>query len=679
MIDFETPPTHEEMLRQAMSESFGAGQIVPLNLRATSAEIRAAMTGSKSSSPSPLTYVPPVETIPEEKKVWDLYIPRVKLPISPNNITPNPTVFDAYHRTYHTDAQVTDSTSQKDYEYLMLQHQECTPEIDTFMGTHTDQFTDNIDTSTGRLDARTNELLSCTFNTAQHSFDELHRLISNTSHLYGLSDNPNETFKNVVYKGMTEKDDELFVIKTDYYNSLALLHEAAVGLLCINSLFQVVPNFMYTYYYRSCSALIFSPRTKQAQQWCTSNLSTSGSDEIGAQREFVVLENIVGIPLKEAIEYLTFDQFLCIYIQIVSACEIANQNFGFTHYDLHDNNVIVVKHDEYVKIKLWNGQYLVTDVVPVIIDYGYVRVNYMGRNLGYRDPKIAYLGVTADSDFPAYDTYKLLLFCAHRAMSYNRSDILETCEVIYRQYGELDGDIQRRIQMRFNDLELARLENQKYYDYYQPLEKYRSMRYRDVGQYIIDEFSFRLYDAADDVKSALPVLSDWDNFREKYYKPGPIKQLTDYYLAYLTYRTSGAYYFGYLAQNREAIVQQFDKEMGYQKSLMTFYEKQGVALSNREFSMHNTRKLVKILQGNLINLNNWLTMAESLLGSFMDVTLDPSDLTKRMDALDDRNKSTFTRFDRGYRFNLDRGRVNQRDQQLMELYKSYVRADYVYE
>ncbi len=125
----------------------------------------------------------------------------------------------------------------------------------------------------------------------------------------------------------------------------------------------------------------------------------------------IATEFIDGVNLKEFLQSKgnTFADFLNIFFQILLGLEIAQNKLNFSHYDLHTDNVILVKSNQPFKISLYGYNYLVKhDSKPVIIDFGLSSVHTKGQTVGQKslETKGIYHHLS-----PGYDIYVFLLFC----------------------------------------------------------------------------------------------------------------------------------------------------------------------------------------------------------------------------------------------------------------------------
>jgi hypothetical protein len=125
----------------------------------------------------------------------------------------------------------------------------------------------------------------------------------------------------------------------------------------------------------------------------------------------IATEFIDGVNLKEFLQRKgnTFADFLNIFFQILLGLEIAQNKLNFAHYDLHTDNVILVKSNQNFEVSLYGYNYLIKhDFKPVMIDFGLSSVYTKGQTLGQKslETKGIYNHLS-----PGYDIYVFLLFC----------------------------------------------------------------------------------------------------------------------------------------------------------------------------------------------------------------------------------------------------------------------------
>lgn len=163
-----------------------------------------------------------------------------------------------------------------------------------------------------------------------------------------------------------------------------LLNEYLVGLI-VNTLRSDIPNFVYTYgiimdsgHYTIKDRTFILSRGQQSHLLCTEYISNAvalsnlRADTIG----LVTIDNTVHV-------YTGSDLFRLILLQLLCAILYAYSTVGFIHRDLHGENVLVVILPEVraipIMIPIQNGQftkqYILTNVLVMIIDYGQSTVN----------------------------------------------------------------------------------------------------------------------------------------------------------------------------------------------------------------------------------------------------------------------------------------------------------------
>ncbi len=207
-----------------------------------------------------------------------------------------------------------------------------------------------------------------------------------------------------------DEANDLFVVKApkkiDSNNDL--LHEWFVGVYGTNQLRKHVPNFAYIYGGFTCSGPI-SEQGGNVAAYC--NLS----DKLAVN--YILYESI--FPSMTMEDYmvsstLNFTDWLSYYLQILFSLKIAKDLIGFTHYDLHTQNVLLrdlvpskkVFHIPYKYKNKWF--YIKTNKIATMIDFGYSHIKYKGKHYGY--PGVERYGINSEKTRPLYDAFKLLGF-----------------------------------------------------------------------------------------------------------------------------------------------------------------------------------------------------------------------------------------------------------------------------
>lgn len=174
------------------------------------------------------------------------------------------------------------------------------------------------------------------------------------------------------------------------------IHEYVVGLV-LNNLRQYVPNFAYVFGTFDCASPIIGHG--KVYSWC--------GYQPGAG--YIIYENISPAESLERLNpSISLELFLNYYLQALLALRLANEKYGFTHYDLHGSNLLIRALPEKVAIAYHTPvgkRYLETNAIATIIDYEYSHVRVDGLSLGVVDLEN---GIFAES-FPLHDAFKLLL------------------------------------------------------------------------------------------------------------------------------------------------------------------------------------------------------------------------------------------------------------------------------
>lgn len=205
---------------------------------------------------------------------------------------------------------------------------------------------------------------------------------------------------------------DVFVIKTPKKKNEGekedeLLHELFVGLMGLNSMRNICPNFAYIFGGFKCLPPIINP-DKSVSEFCATGKS---EDYVN----YVIYEKIPGKSMADFMEKCTFEEFFSWYVQIVLACHLGAENVNFTHYDLHNENVMLRGWQDLkefaVPFKMQDGStwYVRSNKVAMMIDFGMTHIQYEGQDFGKFG--MEEWGIFHDQCRPYYDMYKLLGFC----------------------------------------------------------------------------------------------------------------------------------------------------------------------------------------------------------------------------------------------------------------------------
>jgi len=183
---------------------------------------------------------------------------------------------------------------------------------------------------------------------------------------------------------------DLIVIKTPIDSRHDdLFHEFFIGVECLNKLREVIPNYMYIYGYFNCELPEKKLGAKEAVHFCrlhapqpainTKQVKTpSGS--------YLITEYISGLRFGEWCrnpQNKNLERYLSYILQIVFSLQVAGSSCQYTHYDLHDANVLLrdIDNETYIKYNIGgNDIYIKTDKVATIIDYGLSKVTVDGES-----------------------------------------------------------------------------------------------------------------------------------------------------------------------------------------------------------------------------------------------------------------------------------------------------------
>jgi hypothetical protein len=203
---------------------------------------------------------------------------------------------------------------------------------------------------------------------------------------------------------ITNKNEGLFVIKAPRDINDNLAHEAIVG-YALAPLRASIPNFSWIYGVLRCSMPLLVDRDSKIASWC---------DDTSNPVTYVVYEKIPGVNFKKFIKTCSPEDFMNAYMQILYSLVMADNYCGFTHYDLHYENIIMRPLTEVSDIIYNDGNKKVvisTKNIATFIDYGFSRVEFDGRTSGkYGFESFSIFG---DKSYVMFDAFKILCFsCA---------------------------------------------------------------------------------------------------------------------------------------------------------------------------------------------------------------------------------------------------------------------------
>jgi serine/threonine protein kinase len=256
------------------------------------------------------------------------------------------------------------------------------------------------------------EALQCYFDVTLHGSeqgiptapDDIHRYLTGGKKIGG------DSAEGVAILAGIDNVRDLVIIKApkDPRND-GLVHEYFVSVTCLNKLRRYVPGFMYSFGAFRCSAPLI--QHKKLLEWCEPD---------GPSVNYVLFEKVVGPSLSSLMPVLNLEEYLSYIIQIAFNLQRAVHDNSFTHYDLHDQNILCrevainKKNKEfYVPFILPGGEtvYVRSNRVATIIDYGRVHIKYNNKHYGFYSKSLRTIdGLYPDKCRPLYDIYKVIGF-----------------------------------------------------------------------------------------------------------------------------------------------------------------------------------------------------------------------------------------------------------------------------
>nr|WIL04055.1 hypothetical protein Clen_125 [Cedratvirus lena] len=238
-----------------------------------------------------------------------------------------------------------------------------------------------------------------------------------------------------------------------------LTHEVFVGLLGTNQLRKYIPNFSFVYGGFACSPPIIGSED-QVIDFC------NGLRQ-GQPLNYALYENIApAISAHDLIKRMSGEEFLNFYLQLVLALAVAHEQILFTHFDLHDKNVLAKELPKPVNILYpFRGKeyHVKTSYIASIIDYGFSSFEYQGMRFASLGGLASYIGNA--KDFPLYDAFKFLAAAFITASNARNSSALAVIREIFLyftpenpgRFVEVDSKWFNVLPARVADLDLSYL------------------------------------------------------------------------------------------------------------------------------------------------------------------------------------------------------------------------------
>lgn len=187
--------------------------------------------------------------------------------------------------------------------------------------------------------------------------------------------------KSSTNKHIKTKVDKIVVMKCPRspFKSNEMTHEVIIGLEGLNAVREDCPHFSYLYDAFSQGPAMFD-QSKESLGW---------ANQRNFKVSYALYENIENA--KEINTVQTPRELILYYLQCLIGLQFAHQRCDFTHYDAHDENVLlrhVSDSEFYVKYVL-NGRetYLKSPgAIAMFIDYGMSHIKTKsGRDIGILD------------------------------------------------------------------------------------------------------------------------------------------------------------------------------------------------------------------------------------------------------------------------------------------------------
>lgn len=235
---------------------------------------------------------------------------------------------------------------------------------------------------------------------------------------------------------------DVFIIKTPKKKNPGekedeLLHELFVGMMGTNSMRRICPNFAYIFGGFKC----LPPKINEDRSISSFCAAGRPQDYVN----YVIYEKIPGKSLADFMESCNFDEFFSWYVQILLACHLGVLNIDFTHYDLHNENVMLRGWKDLdsfaIPYSMPDGStlYVKSNKIAMMIDFGMTHIQYEGQNFGKFGMET--WGTFHDQSRPYYDMYKLLGFCLTDMEEKRNDDCLSRAVDLQRAFVDVDKQL----------------------------------------------------------------------------------------------------------------------------------------------------------------------------------------------------------------------------------------------
>lgn len=284
------------------------------------------------------------------------------------------------------------------------------------------------------------ETIACTidslFYTSPYDIGSLYLNNRIRLYLHNLRQMNDDSLNGISMVADFDKAGDMFVLKVAK-NELHddLLHELVIGLYGVNKLRRYIPNFAYVYGGFKCSPPLIDPQTKKVVSWCLNNQNAVN---------YVLYEYInPAVSFEDYLKTCSGIQFLNVYVQIMYALRLGLKLINFSHYDLHHKNVLLrklinIQGPFQIAYETERGvEYIVTDLIPTIIDYGYSHIQLEdGQHLG-KNGLVPFSIFSYRSNI-MHDLYKLLMFCLMTSYKYENHSVITEATKIFRFFNQTE-------------------------------------------------------------------------------------------------------------------------------------------------------------------------------------------------------------------------------------------------
>ena len=190
------------------------------------------------------------------------------------------------------------------------------------------------------------------------------------------------------------------------FKSPEMCHEGVVGMALAKLRAKCV-------HFLSVFETIFEGAPVESEQGQIVQMAVPGEEQVS-----YALYESVNEPVSIS-EAKSRDEMLLMLTQAICGLIIANDEIEFTHYDAHDENVLLYNYSDkefYIKYNIRGFVFYLKSLgkFPMFIDYGMSHVVIEGNHYGVIDPSGWFSALTIYNDLPNYvsDVFKLVCMTA---------------------------------------------------------------------------------------------------------------------------------------------------------------------------------------------------------------------------------------------------------------------------